>query len=150
MSCYYTMDWLEIPATLAPGIEALIKQHELEGAVAVAHDPVPAGEKGETREYWYIHSPEGSMGYSTVSDIAEKLFPEVARLLKDTELDGQVIITECDDEPATTVFLGGECKEHNGRLQVADCDQVAKGQEADVQLPHHVLGLGNGKVLILK
>ncbi len=150
MGCYYTMEVVEISGILAPRIEVLITQYALEGAVAVEHNTVPTIGKGKKKELWYIHSPEGGMNYSTVSDIAEKFFPDVAKLLKDTEFDGQVIITECDDDPATSVFLNGEHKEYAGRLQVADCDQVVRGQEADVQLPHHVLGLGNGKVLILK
>ncbi len=150
MSCSFTMEWLQIPAGVAPRIEELIKKYGVEGAVEVVHEPVVNYKTEEKTEQWFIQSPEGNLGYSTVSDIEDKFFPDVAKLLKDTEFDGQVIITEVDDEPATFVFLDGESKSYNGRFETAKCDQVARGQEADVQLPHHVLGLGNGKVLILK
>ncbi len=140
MGCYFEMDNIEIPQSLAAQVEELIKKHELDGTLQIDH----------YQEHYYIQVQDGSMAWSTSSDIQEKFFPDVAKLLKGMEFDGQAIITEVDDEPATNVFLNGEARGWSGRREIADCAQVAEGQEADVQLPHHVLGLGNGKVLILK
>jgi hypothetical protein len=141
MGCYLNMDNIAIPPTLKAKVEELITKHDLEGVIEVDHTD---------ENSFFVQLVEGSVSWDTSSVIRESFLPDVAELLKDTEYDGQAIITEVDEEPSTMLLLNGKARGYEDRLKVAECSSVAKGEFADIQLPYHVLGIGNGRVLILQ
>ena len=141
MSCYYTFETVHIPRTAVEEVRQLIIKHDLEHVVVLY-------EEGETPTV-PMEVSDGDMSFSTANTISDDFMPEIARIIKGTSEDGQVVYTECGNSRGTLLLVNGTCTEYAGTCGVRDCQGVPIGEEATVTLEYKVIGLPNNRVMVI-
>jgi hypothetical protein len=142
MGCYYWVGSFRFPKEKQAEVEALIEKLDLRGTFAIT--------EGE------ISQEDGTMASSTANDISDDLIPEIAKMVKGTEFDGQVNDTEYDGgDNGTIVLINGEAKTFGSNTSVIELTgptdyKIQPGEETSVPVTVKVIGLGGQKVLVIE
>jgi hypothetical protein len=152
MGCYYSVDTIYVPQSTRVKVEALLKKYDLDYVFDLINQSVTPSGKPNNEYPLALEQKDGHMAYSSASAIADEFLPALAKLLKGTGLDGQVIYTSIDDSPGTLVLSNGESQEFSGHLEVIHIKPskytVRIGEERTIAVEAKVIGLGNNKVVI--
>ena len=141
MTCYYSVEAINLPKGKLDEVKRLLKEYDLTKVFAI---------QDEDLETPWIALGD-SMSWSTASTISDDFFPALAKILKDTAQDGQLIETECDCEKDTAVIAGGEVRWlGHANSMVHKIPDVTLGEAKVVPLDCEVIGLGGGRVVIVK
>mgnify|MGYP000156114547 CR=1 FL=1 len=141
MGCDYWVAPIDVPLSAVKRVKRLMEEHDVSDLFDITVE--------EEKAVISMHTT--SMGYSTV-DLVENFLAGLARVLKGTPFDGQVLSYDFDlgEQVGVHVLVAGKMFTIPFDREVIRCDGIKPGEVREVYVKAKVVGLPGGRAIVEK
>jgi hypothetical protein len=141
MSCDFTVYWIQVPQDKISEINGKLFALDIADFLVIE----------EVKGKFFLQETESEVSHSTASDITDRWFPELAKLLNGTPQDGQIIETRYESEDTYYLIANGESKQLDNFIQEFTPETpIPVGTIVEANLKVKIVGLMDGRAGVLE